>query len=230
MDNRSDWNSGGGIFFGTEASQDTVYMPGTFNRLLLVNNWALYGGGGLFLWNATLNLNNSTFVMNEANDDNGTTSWQGGGLGIHAQTTANIVNTIFYDNTPNSIHDGTPNSSFDINYSVTEEYWGGDSNMVVDPQFVDIDNYENKFSSKKWKFIQGDDLKINWESTIDHLFIDTSHTYEQTLAELKKFGSLVRPGGIISLHDIISHKQVFDAIKEYLETRKDLRFYKFFHN
>ena len=142
MDNRSDWNSGGGIFFGTEASQDTVYMPGTFNRLLFVNNWALYGGGGLFLWNATLNLNNSTFVMNEANDDNGTTSWQGGGLGIHAQTTANIVNTIFYDNTPNSIHDGTPNSSFDINYSVTEEFWYGDSNMIVDPLFVDIDDYD----------------------------------------------------------------------------------------
>ena len=80
--------------------------------------------------------------MNEANDDNGTTSWQGGGLGIHAQTTANIVNTIFYDNTPNSIHDGTPNSSFDINYSVTEEFWYGDSNMIVDPLFVDIDDYD----------------------------------------------------------------------------------------
>ena len=142
MDNTCEWNSGGGIFFGTEASQDTVYMPGTFNRLLFVNNWALYGGGGLFLWNATLNLNNSTFVMNEATDNNGETSWQGGGLAIHSQTSANIVNTIFHDNTPNSIHDGTPNSNFDINYSVTEEYWGGDSNMVVDPQFVDIDNYD----------------------------------------------------------------------------------------
>ena len=148
MDNTCEWNSGGGIFFGTEASQDTVYMPGTFNRLLFVNNWALYGGGGLFLWNATLNLNNSTFVMNEATDNNGETSWQGGGLAIHSQTSANIVNTIFHDNTPNSIHDGTPNSNFDINYSVTEEYWGGDSNMVVDPQFVDIDNYDFRLQTE----------------------------------------------------------------------------------
>ena len=143
MDNRSDWNSGGGVFFGTEASQDTVDMPGTFNRLLFVNNWALYGGGGFFIWNATLDLYNSTFTMNEANDDNGSSGWQGGGLSIHSQSTANILNTIFYDNFPNSIHDGTPNSSFEINYSLTEEFWYGDSNShSIDPLFVDVDSYD----------------------------------------------------------------------------------------
>ena len=143
MDNRSDWNSGGGIFFGTEASQDTVDMPGTFNRLLFVNNWALYGGGGFFIWNATLDLYNSTFTMNEANDDNGSSGWQGGGLSIHSQSTANILNTIFYDNFPNSIHDGTPNSSFEINYSLTEEFWYGDSNShSIDPLFTDVDSYD----------------------------------------------------------------------------------------
>jgi len=143
MDNISTDNSGGGIFFGTESLQDTIDMPGTFSHLLVVNNWALYGGGGLFTWNATLNLFNSTFVMNEATDNNGETSWQGGGLAIHSQTTANIVNTIFYDNTPNSIHDGTPNSGFDINYSLTEEFWNGDSNSYsIDPLFVDVDDYD----------------------------------------------------------------------------------------
>ena len=142
MDNISTYNSGGGIFFGTEAVPDTVYMPGTFSHLLVVNNWALYGGGGIMTWNATLDLYNSTIVQNEANDDNGTTNWGGGGLGIHNQTSANIVNTIFYDNTPNSIQDGTPNSSFDINYSVTEEFWYGDSNMITDPLFVDPSSYD----------------------------------------------------------------------------------------
>ena len=148
MDNRSDGNSGGGIFFNTESLQDTIEMTGTFSHLLLVNNWALYGGGGFMTWNATLNLSNSTFVMNEANDNNGETTWQGGGLAIHAQTTANILNTIFYDNYPNSIHDGTPNSSFDVNYSVTEEFWSGDSNMVVDPLFVNIDDYDFRLQSE----------------------------------------------------------------------------------
>lgn len=102
---------------------------------------------------------------------------------------------------------------------------------------IDIDSCNdakkkiNEYSlGEKWKFIQSDDLEINWKDKIDHLFIDTSHTYEQTLSELKKFGSFVRPGGIISLHDIISHKQVFEAIEEYLKIRNDLKFYKFFHN
>ena len=52
------------------------------------------------------------------------------------------MNTIFYENIPNSIHDGTPNTSFDISYSVTEEFWNGDGNMTGDPQFVDLDSYD----------------------------------------------------------------------------------------
>ena len=143
MDNISNGNSGGGIFFGTESLQDTIEMTGTFSHLLFVNNWALYGGGGFMAWNATLDLFNSTFTMNEANDNNGETSWQGGGLGIHSETSANILNTIFYDNFPNSIHDGTPGSGFDINYSLTEEFWSGDNNSYdTDPLFVDVDSYD----------------------------------------------------------------------------------------
>ena len=33
------------------------------------------------------------------------------------------------------------------------------------------------------------------------LFIDTSHAYEHTLAELRKFVPLVAPGGTVLLHD-----------------------------
>ena len=142
MDNRTNGNSGGGIFLGTESLADTIDMVGTFNHLVVANNWALYGGGGIMTWNATLELYNSTFSLNEATDNNGETSWQGGGLSIHAATTASIVNTIFYENIPNSIHDGTPNTSFDISYSVTEEFWNGDGNMTGDPQFVDLDSYD----------------------------------------------------------------------------------------
>ena len=83
---------------------------------------------------------------------------------------------------------------------------------------------------KNWNFIQADDLKLDWDKPIDHLFIDTSHTYEQTLAELNKFGSFVRPGGIITLHDIISSHEVLDAIKEYSTNRNDMKFYKYYHN
>ena len=139
MDNRTSGNSGGGIFLGTESTQNNIYMPATLSHLVLANNWALYGGGGIFTWNVALELDNSTFSLNEANDNNGQTSWQGGGLSAHNQTTANIVNSVFYENIPNSIRNGgTPNSNFSVSYSLTEESWNGNNNMTGDPLFVDI--------------------------------------------------------------------------------------------
>ena len=96
--------------------------------------------GEFFTWNVSLELYNSTFALNDANDNNGQTSWQGGGLSAHNQTTANIVNSVFYENIPNSIQNGgTPNSSFSVSYSLTEESWNGNNNMTEDPLFVDID-------------------------------------------------------------------------------------------
>jgi predicted O-methyltransferase YrrM len=82
----------------------------------------------------------------------------------------------------------------------------------------------------RWNFIQGDDLQVNWSKEIDHLFIDTSHEYNQTLEELRKYEPYVRSGGIITLHDIISCPEVFAAISEYTRNRNDLRIYKYFHN
>jgi len=140
MDNRTNGNSGGGIFLGTESSQNNIYMPATLTHLVLANNWALYGGGGICTWNVALELYNSTFSLNEANDNNGQTLWQGGGLSAHNQTTANIVNSIFYENIPNSIQNGgTPNSSFSVSHILTEESWNGSNNITGDPLFVDID-------------------------------------------------------------------------------------------
>jgi predicted O-methyltransferase YrrM len=81
-----------------------------------------------------------------------------------------------------------------------------------------------------WNFHQTDDLKLKWEDQIDHLFIDTSHTYDQTLAELQKFEPWVRKGGLISLHDIVSCPPVLRAINDYILERNDIKFYKFFHN
>jgi predicted O-methyltransferase YrrM len=102
---------------------------------------------------------------------------------------------------------------------------------------VDIDPCnEAKYKVRKlgldpyWSFIQEDDLKLNWEGQIDHLFIDTSHTYEHTMAEFKKFEPFVRKGGLITLHDIISHPPVLAAINDFISKRNDVRFYKFFHN
>ena len=82
----------------------------------------------------------------------------------------------------------------------------------------------------RWTFIQNDDLQVNWEKKIDHLFIDTSHEFQHTLNELKKYETYVRNGGIISLHDIITFPSVMKAVNEFLRGRNDLRVYKYLHN
>lgn len=83
---------------------------------------------------------------------------------------------------------------------------------------------------KYWDFVNNDDLVVNWDMKIDHLFIDTSHKYEHTFKELQKYEPHVSAGGIISLHDIISCPEVMVAIQEYTKNRNDLRIYKFMHN
>lgn len=55
-----------------------------------------------------------------------------------------------------------------------------------------------------WTFIQGDDLSndvLDQLDAADIVFIDTSHFYEHTVAELDTYLRLVRPGGRIVCHD-----------------------------
>ena len=56
-----------------------------------------------------------------------------------------------------------------------------------------------------WKFLAADDMSDMAAQFIpdqlDVLFIDTSHTYEHTLAELRKYVPRVRPGGTVLCHD-----------------------------
>lgn len=55
----------------------------------------------------------------------------------------------------------------------------------------------------QWEFVRGDDLAMAAHAPrpICVLFIDTSHEYEHTVAELRAYGPLVRSGGVIALHD-----------------------------
>jgi len=54
-----------------------------------------------------------------------------------------------------------------------------------------------------WTAVPGDDLEIvkKWVINMDLLFIDTSHTYENTLKELDAYSGFVLPKGIIVMHD-----------------------------
>jgi predicted O-methyltransferase YrrM len=71
---------------------------------------------------------------------------------------------------------------------------------------VDIDEPQvpaEWFTSSLWTFHQGDDLALAdvLPPQFDVLFIDTSHTYEQTFAELQTFVPRVAVGGVVLLHD-----------------------------
>ena len=54
-----------------------------------------------------------------------------------------------------------------------------------------------------WRFVKGDDLTLTGlvDEPVDVLFIDTSHHYGQTLAELRRFHTEVALDGCIILHD-----------------------------
>lgn len=81
-----------------------------------------------------------------------------------------------------------------------------------------------------WSFHQEDDLAATWSAPIDHLFIDTTHTYEQTRAELAKWEPFVRSGGIVTLHDSFAFVAVDAAVRAHTAGRSDLRTYRHYHN
>jgi predicted O-methyltransferase YrrM len=69
---------------------------------------------------------------------------------------------------------------------------------------VDIDRPKVPwFGHPQWVFIQGNDLDLvnDLPDGVDVLFIDTSHLYKQTWAELEAFVPKVRPGGVVLMHD-----------------------------
>ena len=69
---------------------------------------------------------------------------------------------------------------------------------------IDIDERPDIGDHEHWTFIQGNDIDPTIVSQLepaDIVFIDTSHTYEHTLAELNVYRWRVAPGGVIVLHD-----------------------------
>ena len=69
---------------------------------------------------------------------------------------------------------------------------------------IDIDERPDIGEHDHWTFIQGNDLDPTIVSTLepaDIVFIDTSHLYDQTVKELNVYRWLVKPGGVIVLHD-----------------------------
>lgn len=94
---------------------------------------------------------------------------------------------------------------------------------------VDIKDCSQVYKGEpNWTFILGDDMEVakKWNRPIDHLFIDTTHTFEHTLAELREWGRWVKTYGIITLHDTHApnYLGVMKAIKWYLADNPSFMF------
>lgn len=68
---------------------------------------------------------------------------------------------------------------------------------------VDITDCSKSCDWSKWEFLKMNDLNFadTFKDKIDILFIDTSHTFDHTVSELRKFLPLMHDKGIIILHD-----------------------------
>lgn len=102
---------------------------------------------------------------------------------------------------------------------------------------VDVDPCEGAKQKMKryglddrWTFTVLDDISYGmskWDRTkkADIVFIDTSHEYRQTQMELNVYDQIVRPGGLMILHDTVSRPQgVLKPIREFLDTHRGYRF------
>lgn len=70
-----------------------------------------------------------------------------------------------------------------------------------------------------WTFVVKDDVDFarEYHDEVDLLFIDTSHSYEQTKRELEAWGTKVVNRGLIVIHDTVSFPEQNKAIWEFLD-------------
>jgi predicted O-methyltransferase YrrM len=85
------------------------------------------------------------------------------------------------------------------------------------------DRVRNVGLEHRWHFLQGSSVDVEIRREIgeaggcDVAFIDTSHTYDDTVQELEMWGSIVRLGGHAVLHDTLSNDPVRMAIDHFLD-------------
>jgi predicted O-methyltransferase YrrM len=56
-----------------------------------------------------------------------------------------------------------------------------------------------------WTFTQAHSLEFvkTWNKTIDLLFIDSGHTFDLTINELRAYSKFLKVGGVIAMHDTL---------------------------
>ena len=79
--------------------------------------------------------------------------------------------------------------------------WSGDIDNIA----LDGEGMLPWSGNPRWTFIHGDDMdeavQSRFPAEVDVFFLDTSHEYEHTLAELRAYMPRVAPGGVALFHD-----------------------------
>jgi len=85
--------------------------------------------------------------------------------------------------------------------AVNGHVWSGD----IDQVDLDPEGMRPWRGNPRWTFICGDDMdpdiQAQYPPEVDVFFLDTSHEYEHTLAELDAFMPRVAKGGVALFHD-----------------------------
>ena len=72
----------------------------------------------------------------------------------------------------------------------------GEGVLEKEPRYHSIEG-----SSVEGRSVEGRSIEVQWDKPVDFFFLDSGHTYDLTLAELKKYTPFVKSGGFICMHD-----------------------------
>lgn len=90
-------------------------------------------------------------------------------------------------------------------------------------------NLVAKLKTDRWKFSQSDSVAFAsqfWHHSVDLVFLDTSHEYEQTVKELDLWSDKLVAGGRMLIHDTLSRPEgVGKPVQEFLASRPDWKYY-----
>src|SRR3972149_859611 len=74
-------------------------------------------------------------------------------------------------------------------------------------------------------------MGLDWDEEVDMIFLDTSHTFEQTEKEIEVWMPFLKINGMFIFHDTnLSWSGVYTAINNYLKGKENYIFYNFTNN
>jgi predicted O-methyltransferase YrrM len=154
-----------------------------------IDGW-LYEKEAITLYNIALNLPDNNPVVVEIG------SWLGKSSVIIAKGIRKKKDPILYCIDPfNASGDVLGKQDYDKRAKKLEGTLKG--TFIKNMKKCKVHNYIKILEGMSYDFVD------EWKQKIDFLFIDASHSYEDTLRDFVSWSKFIRPGGYIAFHDVI---------------------------